>query len=1075
MSNSCSTRQYSRVLFKLSSLVLLLTFNLIFPLTIFSQTKIISGTITEAKTNAPVSGANVAVQNSSAATITNAKGWFSIPVAANGVLVITHINYVVQTIPVNGIDEFKIQLEPNSKSLDDVVIVGYGQMKKRDLTGSVGQIKTEKFEKERPLSVQDLLRSNIPGVNVGLKNTAKGGGDVVVRGQKSLAAGNSPLIVIDGVIFFGELSEINPLDVEQIDVLKDASAAAVYGAKSANGVILVTTKKGKSEKPTIRFDAALSTVSMGPNARTVYGPEGYLQYRSDLFSSNDRWTNPGKFVRPTQENLDKYGITLTQWRAYTTHTGNDDDIWLQRINLFDYERQNYAKGKTFNWYDESFRTGINRDHNISLSGKKDKFNYYWSLGYLNSEGLIVGDNYKVYRSNLKVNAEVTKFLEVGLNMNVQNRTDSGLVTDWQAQILNNSPYASPRDSAGTSLSNPMGTGLNRGFNQAFINQYKLMDRGLLTLNSILYAKVKLPFNIVYTLSFSPRYQNYHSRYWESSQNPDWRSTNNGYVERENTNRYDWQIDNIINWEKTIANDHSIKLTLLQNSEEHKSWNEKISAKDFSPSDVLSFHYVNPANLANSTITSYDDHSTGDALMARVFYSYKNRYMTTLSIRRDGYSAFGNSNPRATFPSAAFAWNFGNEPFLQSGIMNMGKLRMTWGKNGNRDIGIYTALSNLTTGAGKYPYVTSAGAVTELSQLYVDRMANPKLKWEATSSYNIGLDLGFLKNKITATIDAYYMPTTDLIMDQTLVDITGFTKITSNLGEVVNKGLEVSVNTMNMQKQNFSWSSTLNFSFNRNEIKHLYYVYEDVLDANGNVVGSQEQNVIANGWFVGHDINTIWNYKLDGIWQQDDKGEAAKYGLIPGDAKIKDGYKPEDLKYTNEDKEFLGSRNPKFRWSLRNDFTIHQNLSIGVNIYSQLGAKQETYEYMNNDGFMTDRTNYYTRNYWTPDNPSNKFARLNSTNPQNVAPPLILSKSFVRLESISISYTLPKRIVSLINAQQFRLTAAVRNAALWTKDWKYWDPEVRELAPRTDAGSAVPRTEFSGPAPRTFSISGSVTF
>jgi hypothetical protein len=320
-----------------------------------------------------------------------------------------------------------------------------------------------------------------------------------------------------------------------------------------------------------------------------------------------------------------------------------------------------------------------------------------------------------------------------------------------------------------------------------------------------------------------------------------------------------------------------------------------------------------------------------------------------------------------------------------------------------------------------------------------------------------------------------MPTTDLIMDQTLVDITGFTKITSNLGEVVNKGLEVSVSSVNMQSKNFSWNSTLNFSYNKNEIKHLYYVYEDVLDASGNVIGSQEQNVIANGWFVGHDINTIWNYKVDGIWQQEDKAEAAKYGLIPGDARIRDNYRPEDLKYTNEDKEFLGSRNPKFRWSFRNDFTIHQNLSVAVNIYSHLGAKQETYEYMNNDGFMTDRTNYYTRQYWTPDNPSNKYARLNSTNPQNVTPPLIMSKSFVRLESISLSYLLPKRIVSFINAQQFRLTAAVRNAALWTKEWKYWDPEVREVAPRTDASSAVPRTEFSGPAPRTFSISGSVTF
>ena len=1041
---------------------------------VFAQDIVIKGKVTDYSNNQPVQFVTISVLNSSIGTTTDQSGRFSLRVPPNAKLVFSNTGYDSKTVPAGSSAELNIVLVPNVHSLDDVVVVGYGSARKRDLTGSVGSIRTEKLEKEKPISIQDLLRSGVPGLNVSFSNSAKGGGDVTVRGQRSLNANNNPLIVVDNVIFFGELSEINPMDVEQIDVLKDASAAAIYGAKSANGVVIIITKKGKSEKPTVRFDAGLSAVTLGPKSRKVYGPEGYLRYRSDLFASNDRYTNPGKFERPTAENLANAGITLAQWRAYTTTTGTDDEIWLQRINLYDYERKNFAAGKTFDWYDDAFRTGLNQDYNITLSGRKDKVSYYWSTGRLNSQGIIAGDNYNTWRSNLKLDANVTNFLDVGINLNFQNRTDGNLATDrteetlidWSKQILNNSPYAQPRDSNDVLIINPMGTGLNRGFNPAFDNQYRQLQKGYTTFNTIGYAKVKLPFNITYTLNFSPRFQQFHNRYHESSQHPDWRSSHNGYVVRENTKKYEWQIDNIINWEYKFAGVHDVKLTLLQNSEEHRSWNEKMEARDFSPSDVLGIGNVSGANFSKSTLTSKDEHSTGDALMARLFYGYDNRYMTTLTVRRDGYSAFGLSNPRATFYSASFAWTFYNEKFITWDALSAGKLRVSWGKNGNRDIGIYTALSDLTTGSGKYPYVTSAGGVVELAQLFVNRMANPALKWEATSAYNAILDFGFFKNRITGSVEVYHMPTTDLIMDQTLVDITGFTKITSNLGEVVNRGLEVTINTANVKTSNFSWNTTLGLSMNRNRIKHLYYVYEDVLDVSGKVVGSKEQDVIANGWFVGQDISTIWNYKTEGIWQENERAEAAKYGLIPGDAKIKDNYNPDAKKYTNEDKEFLGSRNPQYRFFLRNEFSFLRNFTTTVNLYGHLGHKQETYEYMNNDGFMTDRTNYYVREYWTPGSPSNKYARLNSTNPQNVGPPLVLSKSFVRLESISLSYSLPARMIKSIAAQQVRLYGGVRNVALWTKDWNYWDPEAK---------SSSKTTELNGPSPRTFTLGASVTF
>lgn len=936
-----------------------------------------------------------------------------------------------------------VAMKDQEQKMNEVVVVGYGTMRKKDLTGAISQLKTTKLQKESPRSVQDLLRSGVPGLYVGRNTSAKGGGDMLVRGQRSLKASNDPLIVLDGVIFFGELSEINPQDIEHFDVLKDASAAAIYGAKSANGVVIITTKKGATDKPTIRFDANTGIATMGKK-REVYDAQGYLNYRTDLFNSTSRWATPAKYMQPTAANLAKYGITMNDWLAYDALTGDPDEIWLQRIGLFDKERQNYFKGRTYDWFDGSFQHGVQQDYNVSFSGRsKDAFNYYVSMGYLNNEGIIKGDQYRAYRSNIKVDGKINKWMHTGVNINFQDRSDGNLEVDWDGQIINNSPYAMPRDENGALDPQPMGASVNQGTNTAYHNQYKKLEKGFTVLNTTLYQTIRLPFNITYQLNFSPRMQWFYNRYHESSQNPFW--SDNGKVVRESEKKFDWQIDNIITWDYTFAKKHSVKVTLLQNAEEHKGWKESITARDFSPTDALGFHNIGAANPLKTTVSSNDFRSTGDALMGRLFYSYDNRYMLTASIRRDGYSAFGASNPRATFKSVALAWNFANERFFHWSPMSSGKLRLSWGMNGNRSIDIYQALSNLTTGSGRYPYVQPDGTVYELSQLYVDRMANYNLKWEATSSWNIGLDFGFLNNRITGNMEVYYMPTTNLLMDQSLPDFTGFSTVTTNLGEVVNKGFELGITSLNMDRKNFEWTTTVGFFFNRNQIRHLYYTYEDVLDADGKVVGSKEIDDISNKWFIGHDISSIWDYKVQGIWQENEREQAARYGEIPGDVKVEDVNN--DGRYTNDDKRFQGYTTPRFRWTLRNDFTLFRNLEFSFNIYSNWGHKATNTDYLNNFGAGTTWTSSYVRKYWTPENPSNTYARLNSTNVQNVTPPRVIDKTYIRLDNVAISYSLPRHIAGMLDMSQFKIYAGVRNVAVWAKDWEYWDVETTSLMPR----------------------------
>jgi TonB-linked SusC/RagA family outer membrane protein len=1004
----------------------------------------ITGSVVDEK-GEPAIGASIVVKGTTTGVITDVDGKFGLEVPTNAVLQVSYIGYITQEIVVGSQSSLNITLVEDNLMLEEVVVIGYGTIKKKDLTGAVAQFKTEKFEKESQGTVQALLRNNLAGLNIGIATTAQGGGSIQVRGQRSLKAGNDPLIVVDGIIFAGDLSEINPLDIEQIDVLKDASSAAVYGAKSANGVLLITTKTGKTKKPVIRFNASIGAVTLGPAARKVYDAAGFLKYREDLYASKNNFVNPGQFAKPTADNLSKYGMSMDQWLNFTPGmSGDPEDIWLRRLNLTELERSNYFAGKTYDWWDASLHTGLRQDYNVSLSGKSDMFNYYWSLGYMDNESLTVGDEFAAYRSNLKLDAKVTNWLNVGANVNFQNRIENAMAVDVTSQILRNSPYSLPVDDDGNMIKYPTGDQAT-SINSAYDFQYTKKDNVLNVLNTTIYAKIQLPFNISYSFNFSPRFAWRHNLNHQSSQNPHW--SDNGVVQRQSTRQYNWMIDNVLTWDQTFVDKHHFTVTLMQGAEDNKHWSETMIGKDFTPTDALGYHYINIANMTKSSISSTDEHSTGDALMARLNYSYDSRYMLTASIRRDGYSAFGISNPRATFPALALAWNFTKESFFNWQPMSMGKVRLSWGQNGNRSIGIYQAFSTLTTGSGKYPYINSNGTVTEISQLWTNRMANHDLKWESTASWNVGLDVGFLNNRINATIDAYHMPTTDLLMDQSVPVITGFDNVIANLGEVQNKGIELSVNSINMQRSNFEWSSGFTFSMNRNKIAHLYYEYENVTDAAGNVIGRKERDDISNLWFVGHDINSIWTYNVLGIWQLGEEEEAAKYALFPGDRKVKDvsaGSTDPDFKFNNDDKEFLGYTTPRYRLSLRNEFTIFKNWSVSLSMYAYLGQKTASITPGNRNDLgsqFPERLNSYRKKYWTPDNPTNKYARLFSVDPQNVDPPFILDKSFLRLDNFAVSYNVPETVLRKLQLQGLQIYGSIRNIAVWSPGWIYGDPET----------------------------------
>jgi YD repeat-containing protein len=395
-------------------------------------------------------------------------------------------------------------------------------------------------------------------------------------------------------------------------------------------------------------------------------------------------------------------------------------------------------------------------------------------------------------------------------------------------------------------------------------------------------------------------------------------------------------------------------------------------------------------------------------------------------------------------------------------MSMGKLRLSWGQNGNRSLdNVYVALANLSMYGGyTQGYVDQQGNIVKYKYLGMDRLANTHLQWEKTTSWNAGVDFGFLDNRITGSMDYYVMPTTDMIMNQSLPAFSGVSSITCNLGVVENKGFELSLTSQNIKNKDWEWSTTLGFTKYKNTIKHLYYEYETVLDAEGNVIETKESDDVSNNWFIGHPISAIWNYRVTGIWQADEATEAAKYGQRPGDPKVannpaNDTYNEDGtLKaavYNNDDKEFLGQTAPPIQWSMRNDFTFLKNFNFSFNIYSYMGHKSLSTNYMNKDNstsLITNGANIYAKEYWTLDNPTNKYARLEAKGPTGAdSPGMLYDRSFIRLDNVSLAYTLPNSLTRKWNIDKVKIYGTIRNVAVWAKDWEYWDPETGGLAPR----------------------------
>jgi TonB-dependent starch-binding outer membrane protein SusC len=1035
MKNDSTLKQICRRLLPLAKIVFTGVF-LLFNLCIYAQQRTISGTVT-GPDKTPMAGVAVTVKGSTVGATTGTDGKYTINLPASAqTLVFSFLGMKPQEVAIGTANVYNVTMTESIVGLNDVIVIGYGTAKKADLTGSVVRVESETYKNQAITQISQAFTGTIAGFYSNQNTSAAGGSSLEIRGPTSLSAGTNPLIVLDGVIFNGSLSDVNPADIKSVDILKDASSAAVFGSKAASGIIIITTNKGTTGKPVINFTAKLGVSEITNKNFHPYQGTDYLKFRRDFFRTrlypqpDYYWNDPNDLPS---------GVTLDMWRNASANPAADNFVeWTNRLNLWPTEIEMLKAGKTVNWMNQVYQKGLQQDYDLSISGGTKEANYYWSVGYVDNKGIIRGDQFSAIRSRLNVGCNITDWLNVGVNSQFSFRDESVVPVD-AGLLYAMSPYSKIWNDDGTIKWYPNDYQDEISPLLNYYGQDRL--RKILSVFASMFAEVKLPLGISYKVSFQPRLQSIKDyNFWNTNTLTGGSTYKGGYGTRQDYSQVEWMVDNLIKWNKEFGI-HSFDLTLLYNAEKNLTYTSQYANQTFLPSDALSFHGMQFGTVPSET--SNDTQAGGNAMMARLNYTLAGKYLLTASIRRDGYSAFGQANPTAVFPAVALAWKISDEKFFKNDLVNRMKLRLSWGVNGNRDIGIYAALAQLNS--NKY----STGS-TVMMGTYTSSLSNPGLRWERTESLNAGLDIGLFSDRIDITLDYYNMTTSDLLMNRQLPQITGFSSITANLGELGNQGFEMTLNTVNINHPRFSWKSNFVLSLNRNKIKKLFGDYEEIDLGGGNIVKRLLPDY-SNGWFPGQPIDVVWDYRITGIWQLDEKAQADAYKQKPGYYKAQD-VNGDGVYTAKEDKQFIGYKRPRYRLGLRNDFDFLKNFTASIFIRADLGQIAAV-PFLTWNTSEFDRKNMWQRPYWTPTNANPDWPSL--------APlydafgggiTIYQPSSFVRIQDVSLAYTLPSSITRRAKMDNLRVFVSVRNLCRFTK-WRYYDPE--------SGFNAMPRTYTLG--------------
>ena len=967
------------------------------------QQQVVSGVVVDATSGETLPGVNVMVKGTGTGTVTNIEGEYSLEVPGpESVLVFSFVGYTSQEITVGNQGVVDVSLEQDAAQLEEVVVVGYGTQKKSDLTGSVVRVSMDERKFQPVTNISQALSGAAAGVNIQGTGLAGREPDLSIRGQTSLSANDRPLIVVDGIIYNGELADISTNDVESIDVLKDASAAAVYGSRSANGVILITTKKGRTDKPVLSFNSYYGFQDMTNNPMRVMDADQYAirlvdyYYQQDLY--NWYYTNPtspaGKPQRPELTN---------------------PEVVAERLRTQE-ERENYLAGNAIDWVDEITRIAPIQNYDLSLSQRSERSNYFISGSYTDEEGILLNDNFQRLTLRANIESKISEWFTFGLNSAYSYRNYSGLEANlWNARRgspLANNKIGSPNYDMFLTGEAYMPYPLNNLYvdNSDISNNIFLVGR----------AKITVPWvkGLSYELNYSNTYSNRNNNTFYPASTPEG-SLNKSQAIKDHYEERSWIVNNIATFFRTFG-DHQLNATLLYSREGRYASGSNLTTSGFENS-VLGYNNVGLGTLPVIASTAWEENSL--SYMGRVFYTFKERYMLTGTVRQDGFSGFAADRKFATFPSVSLGWVVSNESFFSNFNSIFLKLRTSYGKNGNQGIGRYSSFSRMAAAPYVYGPTTAIG-------VYPNILGNADLGWETTSSFNAGIDFGFLNQRISGSIDVYNAKTTNVLVSRALPPATGFENVWANIGSINNKGVELEIATVNLDG-GLGWESNFVFSLNRSEITKLY--------------GGENDVDIGNSWFVGEPISAIYDYEMaGGLWTEED--------LYSGN--ILDSWYPGQYRYVdqngdgiiepNADRTIIGYEAPNYRFSIGNTLS-YKNFSFRFFINSIQGG---------NDFYLMDNSSVVNvawnaddvyrinasavRPYWTPDNGVNNSTGVYNTPVRRSG--VYESRSFVRLQDVSFAYSLGSNLLNALHLENCQFYISSRNPYTWT-NWSGWDPEI----------------------------------
>lgn len=969
--------------------------------------KTVSGTVTNDK-GEPVPGVTITEKNKSNAAITDEKGYYFIRLTDdNAILVFSSIGYESQEASVANLLSLNIILKTANKALDEVIVIGYGTQKRSDVTGSVSSVPKDRLSKLPVTNILHAIEGAVAGVNVTQTSSVPGSSaNVLVRGATSISGVTGPFVVLDGIPYSttgGSINDINPNDIASIEILKDASATAIYGTRGANGVILITTKRGSTGKPAIRYN--------------VYtGLEDYAHT-----------------VEPM--NAQQYAQKYADWKTQSSVVNSNAVPSVAEL-------ANYATGTTTDWLKEISQQGFIQNHNLSISGGSKEVKYFISGDYIKQKGVIKGYQYRraSIRSNLDIN--ITSYLNAGANLFfASNNYDGGRANLTLASQT--SPYGQLYNPDGTYYLYPMYTELL--YTNPLLGTYvDRLDRSK-NISGNAYAELKPDFvrGLKYRINASYSYVPGRGSSYTG------RNANNslGSANVTNSEVNTWVIENLLTYDKNWDR-HHVDATALYSAQQTDYFASGTNSTGFI-NDLLSYNNLGAgATISAGTITvngvnysgSYRYRTNLLSQMLRVNYSYDSRYLLSLTARRDGYSAFGtNTSKYGFFPSFALGWNISNETFMKkiAFVTNL-KLRGSYGLVGNQGINPYQTITTSSTNRLPYNGISTIGVAASV-------LGNANLKWESTYGTNIGLDFSILKDRIGGTIEVYSTRTKDLVLYRNLPTITGYTRILDNIGKVSNKGVELTLRSVNFEMGGFRWETMLNFASNKNKIVDLY---------------GDKKDDIGNSWFIGRPISVIYDYRLQGVWQTGEDASQQDPGVKPGDLKFSDVNGSKTI--TADDRQILGSPNPKWIGGITNSFR-YKDFNLSFFIHTAQGM-------LKNNPVLTNADQSAIINipaeveYWTAANKSNTRPSIAYKNPRGYA--YASDASYTRLKDVTFSYNASQTILNITKLGGLTLYISGRNLITWTK-WIGWDPE-------NDYDRAFGSGTNSYPLVRSFVIGANIT-